>query len=276
MKKCFKCLIDKTLFEFNKDKQKKDGLCSYCISCSREKKNNAHRELTVEKKDDLGKQRKIYTEKHKLEKSIYDKKYNEANSEKIKERSANFYIKNKEKFKEKSRKYSLDNKERTVEYQNRWYLENKEHCIELAKQWRIENRQKYLENRKKNKKQRLLTDPNFKLRENISSSIRKTLKSNGLIKNTSTWSKLSYTPKDLKEHLEKQFEPWMNWENHGSLSKTKKTWQIDHIVPQSNLLYDSMDHPNFIECWKLENLRPLDALENVLKSNKSLEWLESL
>ena len=79
---------------------------------------------------------------------------------------------------------------------------------------------------------------------------------------------MPYTQQQLREHLEKQFEPWMNWDNHGRANSNKKTWQIDHVIPQSLLTYDSMEHPNFQKCWALENLRPLDAIENLKKSDK--------
>ena len=42
---------------------------------------------------------------------------------------------------------------------------------------------------------------------------------------------LGYSAEQLKCHIESQFEPWMNWENHGNYSKDKQTWQIDHIIP---------------------------------------------
>ena len=29
----------------------------------------------------------------------------------------------------------------------------------------------------------------------------------------------------LRNHLEKQFEPWMSWDNYG------KWWHVDHIIP---------------------------------------------
>lgn len=32
-----------------------------------------------------------------------------------------------------------------------------------------------------------------------------------------------------------------------------------------------MDHPNFQKCWALENLRPLEALENIRKGDKLLD-----
>ena len=81
---------------------------------------------------------------------------------------------------------------------------------------------------------------------------------------------------ELKEHLEKQFEPWMTWQNQGVYrldkwddndSSTWK-WHIDHIVPQSHLLYLSMTDDNFKKCWALENLRPLSGKENVGDGNR--------
>ena len=65
----------------------------------------------------------------------------------------------------------------------------------------------------------------------------------------------------------------MTWENHGVWHPTEKRWHIDHIKPQSVLLegVTSMDDPKFRECWALENLRPLEAMENILKTNKLLD-----
>ena len=79
---------------------------------------------------------------------------------------------------------------------------------------------------------------------------------------------LPYSMIELKEHLEKQFEPWMNWNNHGSVKSDHKTWQIDHIIPQSKFPYTYMSDDNFKKCWALENLQPLEAIANIKKSNK--------
>ena len=62
---------------------------------------------------------------------------------------------------------------------------------------------------------------------------------------------------ELKIHLEKQFDSHMNWGNHGIY------WHIDHIIPQSVLPYISMDDENFKICWALDNLRPLEAKQNM-------------
>lgn len=103
-------------------------------------------------------------------------------------------------------------------------------------------------------------NPSYKLRTNVSRAIRGMLKNKQ--KTASCLCYLPYTPKQLKEHLENQFDENMSWDNYGSY------WQVDHIHPQSLLPYDSMEHPNFIKCWALENLQPLEKIENIKKSNK--------
>lgn len=45
---------------------------------------------------------------------------------------------------------------------------------------------------------------------------------------------------------------------------TTWTWQIDHIVPQSDLPYTSMEDDNFKKTWTLDNLRPFPAKQNWL------------
>jgi hypothetical protein len=100
------------------------------------------------------------------------------------------------------------------------------------------------------------------LKRIVSSAICNTLKKRGISKDNRTWKALSYTPQQLKEHLELQFDEKMNWDNYGSY------WHIDHIYPQSLLPYESLEDDNFKKCWELNNLRPLEAIENIKKSNK--------
>lgn len=144
-------------------------------------------------------------------------------------------------------------------------------------------RQKYLsdqDNKRKaqntantNAKRKRNTDPIFKLRGNVSNKICFYLKLNDSSKNGKSILKfLPYTISELRTHIESQWlisgNEWMNWDNYGKISSIRKTWHIDHIIPQSLLPYDSMEHPNFQKCWALSNLRPLEAFENIRKSNK--------
>lgn len=78
---------------------------------------------------------------------------------------------------------------------------------------------------------------------------------------------LPYSLEQLMSHLESQFEPWMNWDNHGLFSRSRKTWQIDHIVPDSYFIYLSPKDKSFNDSWALNNLRPLESMANILKSD---------
>ena len=125
--------------------------------------------------------------------------------------------------------------------------------------------------------QRRKSDPIYIMRTFTSTSVRGTLRRKGYSKNRkSIWKHLPYTAISLKEHLEKLFEPWMTWSNHGvyrpsnwnDADVTTWTWQIDHIIPQSKLPYTSMQDTNFQKAWALENLRPLSAKQNIIDNNR--------
>jgi len=116
----------------------------------------------------------------------------------------------------------------------------------------------------------LMKDPHRKLRQTISNQIRKAIKSNNSNKNNNSITKyLPYTISELKKHIENLWEPWMMWENYGGRANdTRKTWWIDHIIPQSSFIYQSMEDKDFLECWSLSNLRPLEKIANIKKGNK--------
>src|ERR1700722_17696342 len=118
------------------------------------------------------------------------------------------------------------------------------------------------------------------MRERVSGCIRNALKKVGRNKNGETSTKyLPYSLETLKEHIEKQFnhpdnlvneKVWMTWKNWGLYrvdnwnenDVSTWTWQLDHIIPQTDLPYLSMTDENFQKCWALENLRPLSAKKN--------------
>lgn len=107
------------------------------------------------------------------------------------------------------------------------------------------------------------SNPVRKMRQIVGIQVRQGMKSRGFKKNgKSVWNYLPYTPENLCKHLESQFEPWMTWENYGD------KWHIDHIIAQIKFPYVSMFDPNFIECWSLSNLRPLEKKENLKKGSK--------
>ena len=193
-----------------------------------------------------------------------------------KERQRRYTVKNKEKILEKSREYIKNNKEKRKETCKKYYLKNIEKIKIYSKN---RPRKKYNINKEKRNlkyRERWNNDTIFKIKKLCSLLIRMALKKNNGSKNNSTFVKLSYTPQELKDHLEKQFEPWMNWNNWGIYNKNiwkddnqnTWVWNIDHIIPQSKLPYASMEDENFKQCWALSNLRPYSAKQNILEGNR--------
>jgi hypothetical protein len=107
-----------------------------------------------------------------------------------------------------------------------------------------------------------------KIYNSMKANINVRFKHRNLLKQEGIFRHLPYTIHDLMKHLEAQFEPWMTWENHGVYSKSKKTWQIDHIKADSSFQYTSVEDIKFQDSWALENLQPLESLTNILKSDK--------
>ena len=72
--------------------------------------------------------------------------------------------------------------------------------------------------------------------------------------------------KNVSRNL-KGYIGYIIWENYGGKNnEERKSWHVDHINPQCNFPYDSLEHPNFLKCWSLNNLRPLEKIENLRKN----------
>ena len=102
--------------------------------------------------------------------------------------------------------------------------------------------------------------PFQKINQRMSSLLRANLRYRGIQKNNTTYTLIGYTKIELREHLESLFTDGMSWDNMGE-------WHIDHIRPVASFNYDSTDHPEFKECWALENLQPLWAKDNMSKGS---------
>jgi hypothetical protein len=163
--------------------------------------------------------------------------------------------------------YREKNKKKLNADKRTWYQENKDSVKKRTTAYRKNNRNKY----NANARNRRQNDPIFQLRENVRTIIRLMLVKNYGSKNGASINDyLPYSIQELKDHLESKFEPWMNWNNHGKYDpktwddndQSTWVWRLDHIIPQSDLSYSSMNDDNFKKCWALENLRPLSAKIN--------------
>lgn len=131
-------------------------------------------------------------------------------------------------------------------------------------------------------KNKRVNNPTFRIMSHISRLISFMLKSTGGSKlGNSIRDFVGWNNFELKNHIEKQFASWMNWNNYGKYNhKIWKdddiatwTWQLDHIIPRSDLPYTNMDDENFKKCWSLNNLRPLSAKQNILDGTSRVRHL---
>jgi hypothetical protein len=235
--KCTVCNIEK---EINKNnfyyRMKEDRWCRTCILC--------------------------VSNKSKL--------YYKINSSLIKEKAKKYRLAHKDKIKDSAKKYN--SKQEVKDKYKKWRQENKEKIRESEKLWKSKNPEKYkIIVNKKSKKQR--ENPKNKIRAHVSRQVNFALFAFNKCKEKNSILKyLPYSICELKEHLERQFEPWMNWNNYGKYrvktwidsDMSTWTWQIDHIIPQSDLPYLSMNDDNFKKAWSLDNLRPLNSKTNVI------------
>jgi len=141
-------------------------------------------------------------------------------------------------------------------------------CIEQKKEYRKNNKEKILEKQKEyyenNKekiseyqRERRQNDPVFRMIDNYRRRTRKAYTEG--IKSKGTMELLGCTGIELKEYLEKQFQPGMTHENYGE-------WHIDHIRPIAS--FDLSDPKQEQACFHYTNLQPLWAQHNLSKGAK--------
>ena len=185
--------------------------------------------------------------------------------------------------KEYAKQYYIDNKNKLSEYDSQRYIENREKLKKQKKQYYINHAEYYKQYRithKKEKreymkkygqdskerrneccKKRYNTNILFRLNDNMSRAIRRSLKGN---KSGKKWETLvGYVLDDLVRRFKKTMPEGYNWDDFigGKL-------HIDHIIPKSIFNFDSPEHIDFKRCWALNNLQLLPARENKIKSNK--------
>lgn len=193
-KKCSKCEMLRPIVDFHKNTSNKNGLASHCKICYNEHK------------------RKKYAE----------------NPEKEKRKKQIFYAQNPNYIKE----YNLINRKYILS-RNKTYREENAELI------KIQRKNSYKKNKKliiakvvEYEKNKMSTDFLFKLKKVIRQSIRGSFKKYGFTKNSKTYEILGCTYEEFKIHIEKQFLPWMNWDNYGKYNgECNFGWDLDHIIP---------------------------------------------
>ena len=260
---CSKCMIEKPITEYYKNSKCKYGVVGQCKSCyekyRQDNKENAKqwRKEYYQRQDVKERQKqnnKIYYQQNKEKFAEYDKKYREEHKEQLRNYKKRIY--QTEEYKQKRKEYNDKNREQISEYGK-----NYRDKPEVKERNRLYNK-KYYEQHKEQRRQydkerhqkQYYNNDCYRVYRILSAGIYHALKEN---KKERQWETLvSYNLEQLKEHLEKQFTPEINWDNFGSY------WEIDHIIPRNLFNYTTTDDEQFKICWSLANLRPLEKSLN--------------
>jgi len=122
-KRCTKCGETKPRDQFNRQKDKKDGLCSHCKACKREhRQENAeqnreyNRKYYRENSEQLREYAREYQQAHAGKRHEYNREYWQQNAERLSEQKREYYQRNIERI----RKYRQDNADRIREQARRY------------------------------------------------------------------------------------------------------------------------------------------------------------
>jgi hypothetical protein len=166
-------------------------------------------------------------------------------------------------FKKKKAVYQKENPHVVRKAQKKYWIKNKPTLSKPRKprtKKTIEEKREYKRNyTKKYNKTRRFVDVEFKLRMGLRNRLNRAIKQK--YKKGSAIQDLGCTIKELKIHLESQFQEGMTWDNwsvHG--------WHIDHIKPLSS--FDLTNREEFLQACHYTNLQPLWAKDNLKKHKK--------
>jgi len=234
LKKCNKCLLDKELSCFAKDKNRKDGHYSICKSCKKEYRLNNIKSIKICKK-----------------------KYYQDNRDDILQKSKENYLVSKDNRLKYSKIYYEKNKEIQSIRQKNYYLNNREYFLKKSKKYLNENYDKVLSYQKKYKQDRFEKDPIFRTIICVRGRVNNFLREKNFNKKNKTFEIVGCSPIELKKYLESKFTEGMTWETQGK-------WHIDHIIPLS---FAKTEKEVYELCY-YTNLQPLWAFDNLSKGSK--------
>lgn len=208
-KKCCSCEEIKDTNEFHKDKSKKLGYCSKCKVCA----------YTYNK---------TYYTKNLDKRQAWNKKYKDANSERIKARNTQYYRDNWD----KQKAYRVANAAR-IKANNEAYKQRKNDWVSQRRQ----------------------NDINFKISYNLRTRFHSFISTKG----KKTFGILGMPCETFLSWIEFQFEEGMSWDNYGV------DWHLDHILPVSKFNLENETDQKV--CFNWANFQPLYSQDNLSKSN---------
>lgn len=151
------------------------------------------------------------------------------------------------------------NKDHISEIKKKWQIDNKDKISKYQKEWRETSVawKEYQPRKRELAAKYEKSNPGLKLCKRVRHRLWDAIKGNSPI---SIWDTIGCSTEELREHIEKLFQPNMTWDNYGEL------WVIDHIEPLCS--FDLSDEEQIKKANNFMNLRPLLKSENAAKSSE--------
>ena len=264
-----------------KDKEKiREQSKKYYLN-NKEKIKEKNKQYHLDNKEKLLEQSKKYYLDNKEKRKEYAKQYRLSHKERKKEYNKEYWEKNKEKLipqnRERYREYYKDpeirkkllkqakksrlkHRERILAYQAKYRTENKEEVNRKIKEWYYKNKDKVRARQKIYERIGAYRNSfNYKIKDNMRKRIMTALKKDGGKKTKRTMKLVGCTVEQLKQYIEKQFQPGMSWEQ-------RSLWHIDHIIPCASFDLTKLSEQK--KCFHYTNLQPLWAEDNLKKGAK--------
>lgn len=144
-------------------------------------------------------------------------------------------------------------------YNKIYFKDNKKARKKRDAEYYINNKEKIKERKRKYHQRKMIEDPLYKLKYRISNNIRESIKKKGYTKKSKTHKILGCSFEEFKNHIESQWEEWMNWDNYGLYNgEGDYGWDLDHIIPNSNGLTED----EVIKLNHYSNFQPLCSYIN--------------
>lgn len=231
-KTCTKCQAEKPLTDFWKNARYADQKEPQCIEC---------RKLYLStRKDAQRDSRRRWREAHPDYQRLYSQ------TETSKEYHRRYYRENADLYKARKKQWRADHPEQEIAARRSYSDATRDKLNAYHRQW---------------KAKKAISDPDYRLKSNISRRIRYELHTLNKGRKTSrTTEYIGCSIEELKVHLENQFTPEMTWDSYGSV------WHIDHKIPCTT--WDLTDDFESRCCWNYRNLQPMLASDNRRKKDK--------
>lgn len=220
MKRCTICGETKGYSEFHRQASRRDGYANWCKPCKKQKKRDDY----VANRDRI------------LEKLA---KYRRQNPEKVSACKKACRAKKIEQYKARGKQK---------------YLEGREQALLRQAEYRRRNWPRVLAWNTAYKRERLRSDPLFRLEYAVRNRTFVAFRDRGYGKGSRTRELIGCDWADLMAHMSAQFTPGMTIENYGE-------WHVDHIIPLSS----ASSEGELIRLCHYTNLQPLWAAENIRK-----------